>query len=173
MNKTLKDFLPPPEVLIELEPEEVAPRLLMYLNYFVKQDNNRNKVHISSHLNESNPVFVGYSGVYRDQVLFVLAEAWGWLVQQNFLCPDPTEPLSNGWLFISRRGKTIQSTDDFKKYAHISLLPRNVLDPALNKKVWPSFIDGDFDTAIFAAFKEVEVRMRTTAGLDTSHIGWR
>jgi hypothetical protein len=99
------------------------------------------------------------------------AEAWGWLVQQNFLCPDPTESQSNGWLFISRRGKTIQSTDDFKKYGHISLLPRNVLDPELNKKVWPSFIDGDFDTAIFAAFKEVEVRMRTAAGLDTSHIG--
>jgi uncharacterized protein (TIGR02391 family) len=171
MNKTLKDFLPPSEVLIELEPEEVAPNLLMYLNYYVKQDNNRNKVHISQHLNESNSVFAGYAGMYRDQVLFVLAEAWGWLVQQNFLCPDPTESHSNGWLFISRRGKTIQSTDDFKKYTHISLLPRNVLDPELNKKVWPSFIDGDFDTAIFAAFKEVEVRMRTTAGLDTSHIG--
>jgi uncharacterized protein (TIGR02391 family) len=53
-----------------------------------------------------------------------------------------------------------QSTEDVKKYAHISLLPRNVLDPELNKKVWPSFIDRDFDTAIFAAFKEVEVRMR-------------
>ncbi len=171
MNKTWKDFLPPPEILIELEPESIAPNLLLYLNDFVSHDNQGNKLHISHHINEGNSLLRDYAGTHLKQVLLVLAEAWGWLIQQNFLCPYPNDSSSNGWLFISRRGTTIQTSDDFKKYAHISLLPRNVLDTELNKKVWPSFIDGDFDTAIFAAFKEVEVRMRNVAGLDATHIG--
>ncbi|SRR5258706_2655919 len=163
-----KVFLPPSEIVIEMEPEAVAPGVLMYLNDYITKNGN-NKTHISHHISETQTQLREYAGGHILQVMYVLAEAWGWLLTQNFLCPDPSD--ATGWVFISRRGKTIKSTDDFKKYAHISLLPRNVLNPELNKKLWPSFIDGDFDTAIFAAFKEVEVRMRATAGLDTTHIG--
>src|SRR5688572_4605227 len=85
MNKSWKDFLPPPEILIELEPEAVAPNLLMYLNDFVKLDNNRNMLHLSQHINESAPGLRDYAGVYIQSVMFVLAESWGWLIQQNFL----------------------------------------------------------------------------------------
>ncbi|MFA6446277.1 MAG: TIGR02391 family protein, partial [Candidatus Paceibacterota bacterium] len=65
----------------------------------------------------------------------------------------------------------IENLDDFKKYDHIKLLPRNVLDERLAQKVWSTFIRGDFEIAILSAFKEVEVRIRSAAKLKVTDLG--
>jgi uncharacterized protein (TIGR02391 family) len=45
------------------------------------------------------------------------------------------------------------------------------LDDALTRQVKPLFMRGDFDTAVFRAFKEVEVRVRSKAGLTNDDYG--
>lgn len=79
-----------------------------------------------------------------------------WLVSEGFLAPIPEEN-NNEWIRITRRGQQIKNTQDFKQFAHIKLLPKKALDPVLAQKVWAPFIRGDFEIAIFSAFKEVEV----------------
>ena len=58
---------------------------------------------------------------------------------------------------------------DFKAYRIMSLFSSHI-DPVLTQHVKPLFIRGDYDTAVFRAFKEVEVRVRLKAGLpDTAY----
>jgi uncharacterized protein (TIGR02391 family) len=57
-----------------------------------------------------------------------------------------------------------------KAYKMASLFPR-YLDPVLIRTVKPLFIRGDYDTAVFRAFKEVEVRVRKKAGYGNDKFG--
>lgn len=165
----MNQFFPQCEVFINLEPEEAGQYLLMYLNNFVR--NNRNQqLHKSHFINSSNSDVINYSGQDKEKVLRVMAEAWQWLEKEGFLAPVP-DAGSEGWMIISRRGEKVQAPGDFKNFKHIQMLPKKNLDPILAQKVWPSFVSGDFDTAIFAAFKEVEIRMRDAAELDNTHYG--
>ena len=43
------------------------------------------------------------------------------------------------------------------------ILPVDLLQPLLVEKVWPQFLRGDHDVAVFQAFKEVEVAVRKAA----------
>ena len=46
-----------------------------------------------------------------------------------------------------------------------------MLHPTIAEKCWSAFIRGEYDTAIFQAFKEVEVSVRDKAGFDGSKRG--
>lgn len=164
----MKNF-PPAEALIELEPEEIGQYLLVYLNK-IRIDEGRNKFHRYNETSGENSSVRQYAAQLNLQVSEVLAEAWMWLVAEGFLAPTPNEN-SNDWVRISRRGQKITSIEDFKQYEHIKLLPKKVLDPVLAQKIWASFIRGDFETAIFSAFKEVEIRLRGAAKLSPKDVG--
>ena len=86
-----------------------------------------------------------------------------------FLAPKPGE--KGDWVFITRRGTTVLESKDFSTYKKGHLLPTEGLDPILTEKVKPAFIRGDYDTAVFQAFKEVEVRVRTKADYESHKIG--
>src|SRR5262249_7924546 len=49
--------------------------------------------------------------------------------------------------------------------------PRTLLHPALTTKVVAEFIRGDYDTAVFQAFKEVEVAVRAKGKFSNTDIG--
>jgi uncharacterized protein (TIGR02391 family) len=40
------------------------------------------------------------------------------------------------------------------------LLPRGRLHPAIASRVYPAFLRGDYDTAVFQSFREIEVSVR-------------
>lgn len=164
----MKDF-PPAEALIELEPEEIGQYLLTHLNR-LRVEEGKTKFHRYNETSGENSNVKQYAGELNRQVSEVLAEAWMWLVAEGFLAPIPDEN-SNDWVRVSRRGQQIQNLEDFKQYEHIKLLPKKVLDPILAQKVWASFIRGDFETAIFSAFKEVEIRLRQVAKLSPKDVG--
>ena len=73
--------------------------------------------------------------------------------------------------FVTRKGKKVADIQDFNTYRQSYLLPPERLDAVLLQTVKPTFVRGDYDTAIFQAFKEVEVRVRKKATLQNSDIG--
>lgn len=168
----MKDIFPPVEVLLELEPQEIAQYLLPYLNQ-VRVKDNKNKIGRLNEIGPDNSVIRAYVGDNQHlaaEVSKVLSEAWAWLEAECFLVGDITEYQGN-WKSISRKGLDILKPEDFKNYIHLKLIPKGVMDSILEKKIWSTFIRGDFEIAIFAAFREVEVRIRTVGGYPNTDIG--
>ncbi|MBI4494769.1 MAG: TIGR02391 family protein [Chloroflexi bacterium] len=165
MTRTLASILPDPEALLELEPEELAGVVLEYLNALDAPDRGQ--------LNRYNfglPHTVqDYPSAYRDRISRALMEAWVWLAREGLLAPKPGE--AGEWVFITRRGQRLKTTADFAAYQRSAMLPRRVLHPLIAQKVWATFLRGDYDTAVFQGFREVEVEVRSAGGYSAGDYG--
>jgi hypothetical protein len=147
------DEFPPIENAMEMEPEELAPFVLKFLSTKEKTgEMNRYNFTLGT-----NPELAKYAGGYLNEFCKRLTEAWIWLEKEMFLAPKPGA--RGDWVFITRKGKRVLESQDFNTYQKSYLLPSENLDPLLVRKVKPAFIRGDYDTAVFQAFKEVEVRV--------------
>jgi hypothetical protein len=92
-------------------------------------------------------------------VELVIAEAISWLVSQGLLVPDPGQP-SPGFYVPTRRAQSLRTRADVDTYRKGRILPDDLLPPLLAEKVVPLFRRGDYDVAVFQAFKEIEVTVR-------------
>ena len=168
MSRSIEKVLPPVEVLIEMEPEEIGPFLLEYLH---EQNESPGSGQMNRYNLTHNDNIERYFGrEYRYVVAKVITEAWMWLEREGLIAPKPDDT-SGSWYFITRRGQKLKNLTDFKKYNFGNILPSDNLDPALLQKAKPAYIRGDNETAILLSFKEVEVRTRTTAKLPDTLIG--
>jgi uncharacterized protein (TIGR02391 family) len=95
--------------------------------------------------------------------------AWMWLEKELFVIPQPGQ--AHDWAVVTPRGRRVLEAQDFESYRKEAALRSDNLDPILVRKVKPAFLRGDYDSAVFEAFKEVEVRVRKKAALPDSEIG--
>jgi len=65
----------------------------------------------------------------------------------------------------------LANEQSFAEYRKASLLPRDLLHSSLVTTMWMSFLRGDYDTAVFQAFKAVEIAVRGTAKLTDQDYG--
>jgi Protein of unknown function (Hypoth_ymh) len=98
-----------------------------------------------------------------------LMEGWIWLKREGFVAPKPGDQFGQQF-FVTRRGEDVLEQENFEAYKIASLFSR-YLDPGLIRAVKPLFIRGDYDTAVFRAFKEVEVRVRKKAKYGNDEFG--
>ena len=181
MFSKLFELLPDAEDLLNLEPEELAGPLLVSLEG-IKQINLENLITYQKMTDEikrrshSNPQLI-YPKVYDEDVLLALMEAWQWLEREGFVAQRPTDLPSDSYrtsstkYFVTRRGKKIQTPEDLEVYRKGNLLPKGQLHPVIAQKVWSIFLQGDYDTAVFQAFKQVEVAVRKAGGYAESDRG--
>jgi len=156
MNR-IKEIFPPVEQLLDMEPEEIGPFLLEFFN-IIDGDPTSSKLNRYNFTLETNPDLRDYSRERINEVAKVMTEAWVWLENEGMIAPAPGD--TGNFSFLTRRGKKLHSHTDFTKYQSGKFLPKYKLDPVLVQKVWPLFLRGDYDLAIFQSYKEVEVRIR-------------
>lgn len=158
-----EDLLRRPDELLELEPEDVAPILLEYLSRAPRQEMSRYNF-ISTHCR-------GQDQSRFQKISEAIVEAWIILEREGLIAPQP-ESQGIEWVFITRRGRSfLQQGGDLRAYLHSNLLPPHAVNAKLGLKVRPLFLRGDYDTAVFAAFKELEIRVREGAALDADTVG--
>ena len=161
---SISALFPDPEALLSLEPEELAGVVLQYLISAGNRSGELNRYNFSlPHTVE------GYPDAYRQRISEALMEAWVWLEREGLVAPKPGS--KGEWVFITRRGQKIANPEGLKTYRRSQLLPRQLLHPRIGHKVWATFLRGDYDTAVFQAFKEVEVRVREVASYPPEEIG--
>jgi len=159
-------IFPSVDTILDLEPEELAPLVLRFLNEAGSQELNIHNFSLGS-----GQDFINWAGKdlkIREEVMQRMIVAWKWLERELFIAPQPGNV---DWAFITKRGREVLESQDFETYKKGYLLPSEGLDPILVRKVKQAFIRGDYDTAVFQAFKEVEIRVRKNAILFDSDIG--
>ena len=97
------------------------------------------------------------------------SSAWAWLEANGFICKHPEQ--DNDWYIPTARGKTLRAHQDLRTYMTSEQLPESLLHPELLVNVRPLFFQSRFETAVFEAFKTLEVTIRNTAELGHDLVG--
>lgn len=161
---TIYEIIPDPEALQALEPEEVAGIVLEYVNSMPDGKLNRHNFGLQHTVKE-------YPQQCWDDLSRVLMEGWMWLEREGLIAPAPNGGSGSEWYFVTRRGKKINNREGLETYKRGDLLPRHLLHPQIAQKVWSMFIRGEYDVAVFQAFKEVEVAVREKIDASAEDIG--
>ena len=109
------------------------------------------------------------------EVELAVTEAWLWLEREMLLVPAQGINGENGFRRFGRRAQHIHTEADFDALLSSMRLPREMLHDCVRSKIWPMWLRGDHDTAVFQAFKEVEVAVRDACDwpVDNDHLGVR
>ena len=173
MFSKLFEMLPDAEDLLNLEPEELAGPLLVSLEDKVS-------IAIDEIISDSEmrrtpkPTYPTRRSV---EILLALTEAWQWLEHEGLVAPRPPDLRGDiifadkTRYFVTRRGRRIQTPEALESYRKANLLPKAQLHPVIAQKVWSIFLQGDYDTAVFQAFKQVEVAVREAGGYTKKDYG--
>ena len=167
---TLISVIPDVNVLLALAPEELAGVVLRLASE--RQQNGL--IHhqaLASDINGQPGVADGYPQNQKQDAELALAEAWNWLTVQGLLIPEPGVNGNNGWMRLSRRARTVLANDSFSTYARSLAFPKALLHPTIADEVWLDIVRGDLDTAVFKAFRAVEVAVREAGQFADTDIG--
>lgn len=162
------DQLPDPETLVNLEPEELAEHLLEFFHGIRETDRQRQVMSLDW-LGGPHPVDK-YPAKYREPVSMALMEAWSWLEREGLIAPYPRH-IAAGSYFITKRGQKLKRRVDVKEFRTRARLPKEILHPTIQEKAWPAFVRDELETAIFQAFKEIEVAVRAAGNFDATDLG--
>src|SRR5258708_22010595 len=154
----ISTLVPNPQDLLSLEVEEVAGVLLEVLNQEYPNDqtpnSNGDQPHRHNFFNSLNhqPPYPTAERATKERVALALMEAWSWLERENFLVWQAGFHGTETY-FITRRGRRVGSRIGMESYKNANLLPRSKLHPAIADKIYPAFLRGAYDTAVFQAFR--------------------
>lgn len=165
--KSFAELIPNPQDLLALDTEELAGVLLEYINSsgIIQLD----RVQRLALTENRRDVLKGYDPKFHEPIRFALMEAWNWLLREVLIAPSPDTDIDT--VFITRRGQQLKSRTGFANYRKASLLPCALLHPQIADKVYALFLRGEYDTAVFQAFKEVEVAVRQAAKMTAADYG--
>jgi uncharacterized protein (TIGR02391 family) len=172
---SIREILPPYEVLTTLAPEELAP-LVLKAALATAQNGSFSLDRISSFY--ADPPYGGigqerspYNHQQRREVSVALGEAWQWLILNFLIMPAEGMNGTNGWMVFTRQGAKLVQDGDFKSFREAAAFPKSMLHPSIADKVWLALSRGDLADAVFAAFKAVEEAVRTAGGFSATDIG--
>ena len=175
----LFEILPDAEQLLSLDPEELAGPLLVSLKDLeeIRPEGVIGYDNLEREIERNRNPNLNYPYGHREEVLFALMEAWQCLVCERFVAPRPTNLArvkgmnSITTYFVTRRGKKIETLEDFEAYRKADLLRKHQLHPIIAEKVWSIFSQGSYGTAVLEAFRQVEIAVREAGGYTKSDYG--
>jgi uncharacterized protein (TIGR02391 family) len=172
--RDLAAVIPDVNMLLALEPEELASKLLFILRK--RLASGQRSVHLANALNEVDGHFgndTPWPVQNSQQIKIAVTEAWHWLVAQGMIIPTPDGNGVNGFSILSRRAGSFEDARAFAAHKVSRLLPKDILHVRFADLVWSSFIRAVYDSAVFQAMKAVEVYVREASGAGNDQIGVR
>lgn len=103
-----------------------------------------------------------------DEALRALAEAWQWLYSAGLVATTPGQSSPHS-CFVTRRGHRAIAEGPGALLAEQRLSLE--MHPALERSVRRQYLLGEYELAVFAAMREVEIRVRTLGKFPNSLLG--
>lgn len=163
----ISSLLSDTDCLLSLEPEELAG-VVLHVLISCEDSGDRGHLHRNNFVNAEAANCTTDTDKQRE-IAKALVEAWIWLEREGLIAPQPGQ--SADWVFVTRRARQIGGPAGLGAYRKANQLPKAMLHPQIATKVWAPFLRGDHDTAIFQAFKEVEVATRQAGQLGDEDLG--
>jgi uncharacterized protein (TIGR02391 family) len=167
---SLTQVIPDVDVLLGLSNIELAEVLLQLADEF-KQNGIIHNQTISQQIQGVPGSTPGYPQNRHREAEIAVGEAWNWLMVQGLLIPDPGINGNNGWMRITRTGTQILNDHSFKDFSKSISFPKSMLHPKLVDEVWIDLARGDYPTAVFKAFRAVEIAVREVGGFVDTDVG--
>lgn len=95
--------------------------------------------------------------------------AWSWLEVNGLICHQPDQ--GNDWFVPTQRGRDVRDHQSLRQLISSEQLPEHFLHQEFVVNVRPLFLQSRFETAVFEAFKTLEVAVRESAGFGDDAIG--
>jgi uncharacterized protein (TIGR02391 family) len=168
--RTLANIFPNIDDALSLGPEDMGA-VLLELWEGATEDRNDQRVigtFTANVYNSGNPA--NYPPLKRRDLELVIAEAWSWLEHEGLIVRLPDSSVSP-WFVRTRRGKSLKTRADVESYRQATLLPKDLLHPIISERAWAPFFRGDYDVAVFQAFKSVEVAVREVGKFSNEDFG--
>jgi uncharacterized protein (TIGR02391 family) len=162
---SLRQLIRDPQVVLSLAVEELAPQVFKAITANLRLQNGMFNRQDISRLAREYPQ-------QQDDVEIAIIEAWRWLEIHMFILPAPGSNGQNGYFVPGRRGRdALADPRKITSYTKASLFPRELLYPAIVERVWAALARGEYDIAVFSAFKAVEEAVREAGGYSSTDIG--
>lgn len=166
----LSDFLPNVETTLDLEPEDLAGLLVEYLHAIPFPERDRRATIMTTHFICGKEILKEFPERHHRPLSLAFSEAWDWLRREGIIVPSPE--LGSGECFtFSRRGETLRDRHLISEYRERSKMPRHLLHSRIAEVTWSNFLKGDYETAVFRAFKEIEIAVRTAGSFAAIDLG--
>jgi hypothetical protein len=135
----ITQLVPDPNVLVKLEPEELAGKLLFILR---RQAPFAGKYHLGNLMRGLWMTQPGHRHPYEasDHALvnLAIAEAWAYLEAQGLLIPSPEDD-THSWFVLSRRARRFESESEFARYSVAHLCQKMCSTPVSQTRCgWPT-----------------------------------
>jgi len=157
-------------VLLEMAPEELS-QILLHLASQQLQNGLVQFSSIQANIQKSINQNKNQSQNTLLEIELALGEAWNWLMVQGIVIPASGINGSNGWVQLGRKAKHLLDRESFYNYAKSVAFPKSLLHPFIADRIWLDLARGDYDTAVFKAFKEVEIAVRKAGSFSSGDYG--
>ncbi len=105
----------------------------------------------------------------KEEFRMAVAEAHNWLCSHGLVAMLYESNYTHS--IVTRRGQAIGSKIDFQLFLREFALNPEALHPVVRKEAWPLYARGKFDSAVFEAFKRVEIAVRKAGGFADTDLG--
>ena len=167
--RELTEAFPDAKTLLALQPEELGDVILELVQADGPGRVTFSMVGILDPVN--NRMDPAWSQAIRPQVVQAVAEAMAWLEHAGLMIADPTQGQNTSFRTLTRRGGRLQNRELAAAYRKAAILPLALVHPAILEKSHAAFMRGDHDIAVFAAFKAIEVAVRSACGYPDGELG--
>ena len=162
---SFRELIPDAEILLGMHPPELAG----YILEFLKQIDESNKPlwHRRNFIMGAQEDFKQFDR--KLAVGIACSASWSWLETNGIICRHPDQ--DHDVYVFTHRGEEIPNREALKKIIGSEQLPDSFIHPDFLIDVRPLYFQSRFETAVFEAYKSLEVAIRTTAKLGHDLIG--
>jgi uncharacterized protein (TIGR02391 family) len=162
----LHSVFPDPNELLELPSEELGRLILQYAKVGAGRRDapGRNIFGVSVQAS-----IAPYTVERAFEIIQAVSQARSWLISEQFITRAPGQ--GEDYISLTPKGWQTDTSESLDPYMQSKLLNRALLHPKIADRAWEHFRSGRYDEAILAAFKEIEIAVRTAGNFTSSDYG--